>query len=39
MNYPGMVHIKDPLLLIGMSKPCSDSSRFPFLLERDVAPW
>ena len=30
--YPvyGMVHIKEPLLLIGKSIPCSGSSRFPF---------
>ena len=25
----GMVHIKDPLLLIEKSNPCSGSSRFP----------
>ena len=25
----GMVHIKEPLLLIGKSSPCSDSSGFP----------
>ena len=32
--YPacGMVHIKDPLLLIGKSSPCNSSSRFPLLL-------
>ena len=27
-----MVHIKDPLLLIGKSSPCSGSSRFALLL-------
>ena len=31
MYYPvyGIVHIKEPLLLIGKSNPCSDSNRFP----------
>ena len=30
MGYPvcGMVHIKEPLMLIGKSSPCSDGSRF-----------
>ena len=28
----GMVHIKEPLLLIGKSSPCSDISRFPLSL-------
>ena len=34
MCYPvyGIVHIKDPLLLIGKSSPCSGSSRFPLSL-------
>ena len=34
MYYPvcGMMHIKEPLLLIGKSSPCSGSSRFPFSL-------
>ena len=32
MYYPVsvMVHIKDPLLLIGKSSPCSGGSKFPF---------
>ena len=32
--YPvcGMMHIKEPLLLIGKSSPCSADSRFPLLL-------
>ena len=35
----GMVHIKEPLLLITKSSPCSGGSRFPlYLKERDVAP-
>ena len=31
MSYPvcGMVHIKEPLLLIGKSSPCSGGSGFP----------
>ena len=28
----GMVHIKDPLLLIEKCSPCSGNNRFPFLL-------
>ena len=34
MCYPicGMVHIKEPLLLIGKSSLCSDGSGFPLLL-------
>ena len=34
MCYPiyGMVYIKDPLLLIGKSSPCSGGSRFPLSL-------
>ena len=34
MSYPasGMVQIKDPLLLIRKSSPCSGGSGFPFLL-------
>ena len=34
MCYPvcGAVHIKDPLLLIGNSSPCSGGSRFPLSL-------
>ena len=33
MYYPVlMVHIKDPLMLIGKSSPCSGSSRFPVSL-------
>ena len=34
MCYPvcGMVHIKEPLLLIGMSSPCGGSSGFPLSL-------
>ena len=34
MCYPvcGMVHIKEPLLIIGKNSPCSDGSEFPLLL-------
>ena len=34
MCYPvcGMVHIKEPLLLVGKSIPCSGGSRFPLSL-------
>ena len=34
MCYPvsGMMHIKEPLLLIGRSSPCSGGSRFPLSL-------
>ena len=34
MYYPvcGMVHIKEPLLLIGKGSPCSGSSGFPLSL-------
>ena len=34
--YPvcGMVHIKDPLLLIGKSDPCSGDSGFPLSLSK-----
>ena len=34
MRYPvcGMVHVKEPLLLIRKSSPCSDGSRFPLSL-------
>ena len=34
MYYPvyGMVHIKEPLLLIGKSSPCSGGSGFPLSL-------
>ena len=42
MCYPvcGLVYIKDPLLLVEKSSPCSGGSGFPLSLsERDVAPW
>ena len=42
MCYPvcGMVHIKDPVLLIEKHSPRSGSGRFPYMyMERDVAPW
>ena len=34
MCYPvcGMMHLKEPLLLIGKSRPCSDVSGFPLSL-------
>ena len=30
----GVVHIKDPLLLIGMSSPCTGGSGFPLSLSK-----
>ena len=34
MSYPvsGIVHIKDPLLIVGKNSPCSDNSMFPLSL-------
>ena len=35
----GMMHIKEPLLLIGMSSPCSGGSGFPLSLSECPLPY